>query len=67
MPAAVVLTVTVTGTLVVVDVKVAELGLKLLQVAPAGRPEHEKVTVPVNPFTAMAVTVKLPESPDSLL
>ena len=42
----VVFTVTVNGTLVVLDVNVSELGLKL-HVAPVGRLEHAKLTVPV--------------------
>jgi len=69
IPDAVVFTVTVTGRLVVPDVKVREAGavkpvvpLKL-HVAPAGRPEHAKVTVPVNPATEYAVTFSVPEEP----
>jgi hypothetical protein len=50
MLADVVFTVTVTRTLVVLDVKVAEVGLKL-HVAPVGKPEHPRSTVPVYPFT----------------
>jgi hypothetical protein len=44
--AEVVLTVTVTGTLAVLAVNTTEAGLKP-QVAPAGRPEHAKFTVPL--------------------
>jgi hypothetical protein len=47
---------------VVLLVNVSVLGLKL-QLAPAGRPEHAKVTVPVNPFTCQAVNDIDPEPP----
>jgi hypothetical protein len=50
MLADVVFTVTVTGTVVVLDVNVTELGLKL-HVAAVGRSEHARLTVPVYPFT----------------
>jgi hypothetical protein len=58
----VVATVTANGTLVVVDVKAIELGLKL-QVPPVGRPEQARLTVPVYPFTLYAVTFIEPELP----
>lgn len=62
IPAAVVVTVTVTGTLVVVEVNVTEAGLKL-HLAPVGKPEHAKLTVPVNPPVATSVTLIVPEAP----
>ena len=53
MLAVVVFTVTVTGIPVVAeveDVNTTELGLKL-HVAAVGRPEQDRLTVPLNPFT----------------
>ena len=60
--AAVVAIVTATGTLVVVALSAAELGLKL-QDAPVGSPAHAKLTVPVNPLTPKAVKFSVPEPP----
>lgn len=63
--AAVVFTVTVTGMPVVDEVdevNTTELGLKL-QVAPVGRLEQERLTVPVYPFTGYAVTFIVPDAP----
>lgn len=59
---AVVVTVTVVVALVVVEVSVAVAGAKL-QVAPVGRFAQVKVTVPVKPFCAVTVAVKVPELP----
>jgi hypothetical protein len=60
--AVVVFTVTITGTLVVLAVKTTLVGLKL-HVAAVGRFEHDRVTVPVYPATAVAVTLMVPEAP----
>lgn len=62
---AAVLTVTVTGTEVVVLLRVAELGLTL-HVAPVGKPlqvEELKLTVPLKPSTELTFTVSVPELP----
>jgi hypothetical protein len=45
-------------------VEVVEVGLGEKEaVAPAGRPESDKVTAPLNPFNDVTVTVELPASP----
>lgn len=49
---------------VIVSVDVVEVGLGEKEaVTPAGFPESDKATVPVNPFNGVTVTVELPESP----
>lgn len=63
--AAVVVTMRVTGTLVMDDVKLKAEGLKL-QALSAGRPEHvegESVAEPVRPFFAVNVRIVDPDSP----
>ena len=60
---AVVDTITLIVTLVVMAVSTAEdEGLNEHE-APVGKPEQPRVTVPVNPSTAVTVTLKLLEPP----
>ena len=59
---AVVLTVSIVTAVVAVALRVADGGLKL-QVAPLGRPEQLKVTVPLKLFFAVMVALIVPESP----
>jgi hypothetical protein len=47
---------------VVLPLPVTEAGTKL-QVLSVGRSEHEKVTVPVNPFVAATVSIADPDCP----
>ena len=47
---------------VVLPLPVTEAGMKL-QVLSAGRPAHEKVTVPVNPFVAATESIAVPVCP----
>lgn len=44
-------TVTMTGTLVMLELRAAEAGLKVHR-SPEGRPEQDRLTCPLNPFTA---------------
>ena len=59
---AVVLTVSIVTAVVAVGLRVADGGLKL-QLAPLGRPEQLKVTVPLKLFFAVIVALMVPESP----
>lgn len=52
----------VPGVANVPPVSVTDGGTKL-QVAPAGRPEHAKLTVPEKPSTEVTVRVMLPDDP----
>lgn len=56
------MTVSIVTAVVAVGLRVADDGLKL-QVAPLGRPEQAKVTVPLKPFLAVIVALIVPESP----
>jgi len=60
---AVVVTITLIVTLVVVAVSTAEAEGLNVHEAPVGNPVQPRVTVPVKPFTAVTVALKLPDPP----